>query len=627
MAEEHKLNTEYTGQTRLREWWPIVRSNFESLLGWFNAHIAGKADRHAATDIDYASGKTVKAKIDEETEAREKADGTISDLVSPDSGAKPTNLTDAINREIAKRQDEDNDLSGKIDDEKNEREEADNKLKELLGNFEELRHLGLTWDNLAGAIADVYTELGEADTAHKSAAVLDHPDGSVTTAKIKDKNVTTAKLAEGAVTNEKLSKEAVTTEKIANSAVTYLKIADDAVGESKIMDKAITVDKLNPRTLFELFGGVKVAFSSRTDEESPGDDAYISNVEYISPDFEKILGEPRIEPGSESESFFTYTPEIWVDVDRGDDYGYAVIVGLCEEGEAEKTGKLFWKSAESSGDYLLGRLVTTDKIEDGAVTSDKIADGAITSAKIPDNSVTENKIHDRAVTHIKLAENSVWEKNLGSQAVTNDKIANDAVTFNKIQDGAIITTKLYDGAVTNEKIAGDSISHDKLKSNSVWENHLGVDAVTAAKIANGAVTNSKLSNGAVTFDKLSSELYTYSKKPARVGTWVDGTPVWRAAIPITTLSAAGITRNENYINIADLLATLKILKYGGNLIYIDSMLRLQNDSKDYTFPASPSDGITESDVPGIYNIEWKSGEPAMAIYGWCEFATDESNIA
>jgi len=40
---------------------------------------------------------------------------------------------------------------------------------------------------------------------HKFLSILDHPDGSVTTAKLADGSVTTAKLADGSVTTAKLA--------------------------------------------------------------------------------------------------------------------------------------------------------------------------------------------------------------------------------------------------------------------------------------------------------------------------------------------------------------------------------------------------------------------------------------
>ena len=157
---------------------------------------------------------------------------------------------------------------------------------------------------------------------HKSAAVIDHPDGSITSAKIKD--------------------EAVTTE--------------------KIRDKAVTLDKLNPRTLFGLFGEVRVTYSSRIDEESPMIWQRLSNAEYTSPYFEKIFGKPYIDVQAQTDGAYVYNQEIWVDVDYSDDYGYEVVVGLCNEGEAEQEGKLFWtKPSNNNGDYVLGGVAAETK--------------------------------------------------------------------------------------------------------------------------------------------------------------------------------------------------------------------------------------------------------------------------
>lgn len=50
-------------------------------------------------------------------------------------------------------------------------------------------------------------------TEHKNAAVLDHPDESVTTSKLADEGVTTEKIADGAVTMEKVADGTISEEK------------------------------------------------------------------------------------------------------------------------------------------------------------------------------------------------------------------------------------------------------------------------------------------------------------------------------------------------------------------------------------------------------------------------------
>lgn len=83
---------------------------------------------------------------------------------------------------------------------------------------ERLNHMETQYDEAA---ADL--------NAHKSATPLDHPDGSVTAAKLASNAVTEAKIADGAVTANKIASGAVTAAKLASSAVTAGKLADGAV--------------------------------------------------------------------------------------------------------------------------------------------------------------------------------------------------------------------------------------------------------------------------------------------------------------------------------------------------------------------------------------------------------------
>jgi hypothetical protein len=64
--------------------------------------------------------------------------------------------------------------------------------------------------------------------SHKTSAVLAHPDGSVTTAKIADLAVIASKIADLSIIAGKLADGAVTTSKIADNSITYSKVATGA---------------------------------------------------------------------------------------------------------------------------------------------------------------------------------------------------------------------------------------------------------------------------------------------------------------------------------------------------------------------------------------------------------------
>jgi hypothetical protein len=91
-------------------------------------------------------------------------------------------------------------------------------FQRLLNRTERLRSriadiLGTAWDatppdtlaGLAERVATLESQSGTDLSVHRNAPVLDHPDGSVTEAKLANGAVTAVKLANGAVTPEKLA--------------------------------------------------------------------------------------------------------------------------------------------------------------------------------------------------------------------------------------------------------------------------------------------------------------------------------------------------------------------------------------------------------------------------------------
>ncbi|APD09759.1 hypothetical protein [Thermus brockianus] len=112
-------------------------------------------------------------------------------------------------------------------------------FQKLLNRTERLKSrigaiLGTNWDatppdtiaGLANRVGALEANQGGTTlSAHRTAPVLDHPDGSVTTDKLADGSVTTAKLANGAVNGAKLAPGAVGTAQLADASITVSKLA------------------------------------------------------------------------------------------------------------------------------------------------------------------------------------------------------------------------------------------------------------------------------------------------------------------------------------------------------------------------------------------------------------------
>jgi hypothetical protein len=99
-------------------------------------------------------------------------------------------------------------------------------------------------DDELNQLVDAHNTLDNTINNHKNNAVLDHPDGSVTTNKLANNGVTTSKLADSAVTAPKIQDGAVTTPKIASGAVTTDRLADNSVSTNKIVSGAVTREKI-----------------------------------------------------------------------------------------------------------------------------------------------------------------------------------------------------------------------------------------------------------------------------------------------------------------------------------------------------------------------------------------------
>ena len=215
---------------------------------------------------------------------------------------------------------------------------------------------------------------------HKTAEIIDHPDGSVTTDKIKDGAVITDKIANAAVTETKLGNSAVTTDKlkdgsvtrdkIASNAVSNLNIADQSVNSRNIVDSAITTDKIG-------YGAVT--------ETKLADGAVTAD---------KIAGSSVTE------------------------------IKLAD-------------SAVTS-DKIADNAVNSSKLADGAVKSESIQQNAVMNSHILNGAVTSDKLAIGSVNNNRIVNGSVDTRTLADGAVTPEKTTFRNYTSNPVTVGTWI---------------------------------------------------------------------------------------------------------------------------------------------------------------------------------------------
>ena len=195
-------------------------------------------------------------------------------------------------------------------------------------------------------------------TAHKSAAELDHPDGSVTTRKI----------ANDAITQSKLSNDSVSQSKIKDGAVSERTIASDAVTTDKIADDAVTLEKLAPEvseawekrdaeiviTIFSLFGGIRITYETWTDHDSPGSRTRITDAEYTTDTLTKLLPAVIVARSAQDSAgvFTTYTPGVYADKQ-----GASFVVGIYDtfhSGESHLMKKTITDTGSGAKTIVIG---------------------------------------------------------------------------------------------------------------------------------------------------------------------------------------------------------------------------------------------------------------------------------
>ncbi len=442
---------------------------------------------------------------------------------------------------------------------------------------------------------------------HREATPADHPDGSVTTPKIGDGAVTAEKLASAAVTAPKLDDGAVTTDKLDDYCVTQMKLAQGAVSNNRLQNDAV-------------------------DSRVLAADAVVTE---------------NIKDGNVSTSKL----------------GNYVVTNekLANASVAERN--------------ISDKAVTTDKIADYAVGQQQLAQAAVSNNRIQSGAVDERTLADGAVTADKCAfypyEYESYSGDLNSRLKTGLCIISNTSSSTASQyhypkkgdtqyvGGFMYTAALSDsfisqvfiptnvdaptiayrlmrksgtsyvisdwkfadelanGSVTTEKIADYVVTQNKLAQGSVSNNCIQSGAVDTRCIADGSVTADKLAPDAIP----SGELAVYSEIPQRIGTWIDGTPVWRLAFdrPLTPNAVNNID-----IAVAKSEENVRIINRQAYATLDHNMI---DTGKVADSDVDATALIWTNYTNGTMRItKTNTGSPENYVYGYIDYATPESNL-
>lgn len=185
------------------------------------------------------------------------------------------------------------------------------------------------------------------------------------------------------------------------------------------------------------------------------------------------------------------------------EYSVAVLGQLVTSADLVDGAVLTAKLAEAA--------VATSKLAAGAVDSSKLADLAVEAAKLADSAVTTTKIANAAVGSAAIANAAVGTAHIQNAAIQSALIGDAQVLTAKIQDAGITTAKIADLAVNAAKITDATITGAKIADATIGTAKI-IDAnISTAKIADAAITNAKIANLAVASAQIQDAAITNAK--------------------------------------------------------------------------------------------------------------------
>lgn len=151
------------------------------------------------------------------------------------------------------------------------------------------------------------------------------------------------------------------------------------------------------------------------------------------------------------------------------------------------------------------KLITADRIADGAVTLDKLAANSVNSSKIVDGSIATTDIANKAITNDKIADGTIALAKLAANSVNSSKIVDGSIATADLANNSVTTAKIADKNVTIAKLdqsLQNSISRKVLYSNASG----GAGAITLNESAANFTLLAIIHGCGANSNELSSEL-------------------------------------------------------------------------------------------------------------------------
>ncbi len=406
-------------------------------------------------------------------------------------------------------------------------------------------------------------------------------DGSVTKKKLADGAVTEEKLADVSVTNDKLGARSVTTGKILDKCITAAKLAEPSVTTEKLADGAVTAEKLST--------------SGVTNEK---------------------IKTGAVDARAIADGSITLS-------ELSDALQSRLIIGCDNCGETSAI-------PHESGVYQwLGGTIQVTEDNTNNTTQTITTPGGIVLVSDCDGDIIEILFCGERDSYDSLEyahPMQIYWRSLIHDYDTQDPVSYDPVPWMLVNPSVAAASinslggiKLYSSNGVN---CSGLVVYDDGTTLVYTNPEYGITRSGDGKVITAPAATDEIFDGTNAYKPIVPAMFSqfidYRKKPWQIGTWIDGTPIFRQVIPLTAITETGFILVREYLS----CSKCTVLK---------SNVFVQNSLNDYSFEAY-ADKDTYSilyEGRGIYIKSLDEDEyidVPKAWYGIVEFAAQESDF-